>query len=345
MSSNSIVTQTRKIATQGETPAPRPALRVMMAAPRGFCAGVERAIAIVDRAIEAHGAPVYVRHEIVHNARVVGDLTSRGAVFVEDLNEVPEGAVTIFSAHGVAADVEHEAQRRALPVYDATCPLVAKVHNHGIRFAREGRHIVLIGHAGHAEVEGTIGQIPAPVHLVASAQDVAALDLPADASVAYITQTTLSVDDTRGVIAALHDRFTDCVGPDVADICYATQNRQTAVRALAKVVDAVIVVGAANSSNSTRLMEIARDCGVPAWLVGDADQFDPAWLDGPHGPVMRLGITAGASAPEVLVQELLTRLAQTRDLSVSQLEGLRENVSFGLPHGLRHLGAQSARAC
>lgn len=345
LSSDNIVTQTHKTTQPGEKRAPRPALRVMMAAPRGFCAGVERAIAIVERAIEAHGAPVYVRHEIVHNARVVGDLKARGAVFVDELHEVPEEAVTIFSAHGVAAEVESEAQRRALPVYDATCPLVAKVHNHGIRFAREGRHIVLIGHAGHAEVEGTIGQIPAPVHLVATARDVDALDLPVDAPVAYITQTTLSVDDTRGVIAALNARFADCVGPDVADICYATQNRQSAVRALARVVDAIIVVGAANSSNSTRLMEIACSCGIPAWLVGDADQFDPAWLDGPHGPIMRLGITAGASAPEVLVQELLTRIAQTRDLSVSQLDGLRENVSFSLPHGLRHLGAQSARAC
>jgi 4-hydroxy-3-methylbut-2-enyl diphosphate reductase len=317
----------------------------MMAAPRGFCAGVERAIAIVDSAIEAHGAPVYVRHEIVHNARVVGDLETRGAVFVDELDQVPDGAVTIFSAHGVSAQIEAEARTRALPVYDATCPLVSKVHNHGIRFAREGRHIVLIGHAGHAEVEGTVGQIPAPVHLVASVEDVATLDLPDDGPVAYITQTTLSVDDTRGVIAALHARFADCVGPDVADICYATQNRQTAVRALAQVVDAVVVVGAANSSNSTRLMEIARSCGVPAWLVGDAAQFDPAWLDTPDGPITRLGVTAGASAPEVLVQELLSRLALTRDLSVSQLDGIRENVSFGLPHGLRLVGARSARAC
>lgn len=316
-------------------------LRVVLAAPRGFCAGVERAIAIVERAIEVHGAPVHVRHEIVHNARVVRDLEARGAVFVEELDQIPPGAVTIFSAHGVPARVEAEARARALPVYDATCPLVSKVHNHGARFAREGRHIVLIGHAGHAEVEGTVGQIPAPVHLVANAGDVVALPLPLDAPVAYITQTTLSVDDTRGVIAALHARFADCVGPDVADICYATQNRQTAVRALAQAVEAVIVVGAANSSNSTRLMEIARGCGVPAWLIPDADALDPAWLKG----ISRLGITAGASAPEISVQEVLARLAQTRDLSVSQLEALRENVSFGLPHGLRQTGAQSAQAC
>jgi 4-hydroxy-3-methylbut-2-en-1-yl diphosphate reductase len=320
-------------------------LRVMLASPRGFCAGVERAITIVERAIELHDAPVYVRHEIVHNARVVRDLEARGAVFVEQLDEVPDGAVTIFSAHGVPAHVEAEAQRRALPVYDATCPLVSKVHNHGIRFAREGRHIVLIGHAGHAEVEGTIGQIPALVHLVDTPQAVASLPLPPDAPVAYITQTTLSVDDTRAVIAALHARFADCVGPDVADICYATQNRQTAVRDLARVVDAIIVVGAANSSNSTRLVEIARGCGVPAWLVSEAADFDPAMLEGEHGPVMRLGLTAGASAPDVLLREVLARLAQIRDLSVSALDGVREHVSFGLPHALRHTGAQTARAC
>ena len=320
----------------------RPPLRVTLASPRGFCAGVERAITIVERAIERHDAPVYVRHEIVHNARVVRDLEAQGAVFVEELDEIPDGAVTIFSAHGVSPRVEAEAARRGLPVYDATCPLVANVHNHGIRFAREGRHIVLIGHAGHAEVEGTMGQIPAPVHLVGSAADVAALPLPRDAAVAYITQTTLSVDDTRGIIAALQARFSDCVGPDVADICYATQNRQSAVRDLARVVDAILVVGAANSSNSTRLMEIARGCGIPAWLISDADGFDPAMLD---GSVTRLGITAGASAPDVLVREVLDRLAQTRDVSVSQLDGRRENVSFSLPHALRETGARAARAC
>ena len=339
------MSQHRNLYQTHPSPASRPPLRVTLAAPRGFCAGVERAIAIVERAIEVHDAPVYVRHEIVHNARVVRDLEARGATFVEELDAVPEGAVTIFSAHGVPAHVEAEARRRALPVYDATCPLVTKVHNHGLRFAREGRHIVLIGHAGHAEVEGTIGQIPAPVHLVADAQDVAQLGLPEDAPIAYITQTTLSVDDTRAVIAALHARFADCVGPDVADICYATQNRQTAVRHLAEAVDAILVVGAANSSNSTRLMEIARECGVPAWLIGDADGFDPAMLEGEHGPIARLGITAGASAPEVLVQDLLARLAKLREVSVSQLEGLRENVSFSLPPALRHTGARRARAC
>ncbi|WP_281198729.1 4-hydroxy-3-methylbut-2-enyl diphosphate reductase [Novosphingobium rosa] len=315
-------------------------LRVIMASPRGFCAGVERAIAIVEQAIEAHDAPVYVRHEIVHNARVVKDLEAQGAIFVEELDQIPDGAVTIFSAHGVPASVEAEAQRRALPVYDATCPLVSKVHNHGLRFAREGRNIVLIGHAGHAEVEGTLGQIPAPVHLVATPEDVAALPLVDDAPVAYLTQTTLSVDETRAVIAALQTRFADCVGPDVADICYATQNRQTAVRALAERVDAIVVVGAANSSNSTRLAEIARSCGVPAWLVSDADAFDPAWLNG----IMRLGVTAGASAPDVLVQELIARLGQTRDLSVSELDGIRENVSFSLPPALRRMGLRTAQA-
>ncbi|NBC37843.1 4-hydroxy-3-methylbut-2-enyl diphosphate reductase [Novosphingobium sp. FSY-8] len=310
-------------------------MRVLLAAPRGFCAGVVRAIAIVERALEAHGAPVYVRHEIVHNRHVVDRLAALGAVFVEELDEVPDGAVTVFSAHGVPASVVDAATARSLPVFDATCPLVTKVHRHGARFAQEGRHILLIGHAGHPEVVGTIGQIEAPVHLVADPEDVDALALDDDAPVAYITQTTLSVDETRATIAAIHARFSDVAGPDVADICYATQNRQNAVRDLAQQCDALIVVGAANSSNSNRLRDVAASLGKPAWLVGDASDVRAEWLIGPHGPITTIGITAGASAPEDLVQGVIDHLASIRKISVAELDGIRENVSFSLPAALR----------
>ena len=293
-----------------------------------------RAIAIVERALEQHGAPVYVRHEIVHNAHVVNRLRAMGAVFVEELDEVPDGATTVFSAHGVPRSVEAAAKARGLPVFDATCPLVTKVHLHGARFAREGRAVVLIGHAGHPEVEGTLGQIPGPVHLAATPADVATLPLPDDAPVAYVTQTTLSVDDTRAVIAAIHARFSDVAGPDVADICYATQNRQNAVRDLAQQCDALIVVGAANSSNSNRLRDVALALGKPAWLVGEASEIDAAWLTG----ITTLGITAGASAPEALVEDVLAQLALWRKISVSELDGIRENVSFSLPAALRRAG-------
>ena len=308
---------------------------MLLASPRGFCAGVVRAISIVERALEVHGAPVYVRHEIVHNPHVVNRLRAMGAIFVEELDEVPAGAVTVFSAHGVPRRVEDEAAARGLPVHDATCPLVSKVHLHGARFAREGRHVILIGHMSHPEVVGTVGQIAAPVHVVASEDEVAALPLPADAPVAYITQTTLSVDETRGMIAAVHARFSDVVGPDVSDICYATQNRQNAVRELAGQVDAVIVVGARNSSNSNRLRDVAADCGVPAWLVNDADEIDTQWLLGHNGPIAAIGITAGASAPEELVEAVIARLAQLRKISVTQLGGISENMSFSLPPALR----------
>lgn len=264
-----------------------------------------------------------------------------GAIFVEELDEVPAGAVTVFSAHGVPQSVEQEAQSRSLPVYDATCPLVTKVHLHGGRFARDGRHVVLIGHEGHPEVVGTLGQIPAPVHLVATPEDVAFLPLDDDAPIAYVTQTTLSVDDTRGVIAALHERFSDVAGPDVSDICYATQNRQNAVRALVEECDALIVVGAANSSNSNRLRDVALALGKPAWLVGDGSEVSMDWLDG----VERLGITAGASAPEELVEDVIAAIALTRKITVSELDGTRENVSFSLPAALRRAGdAARARA-
>ena len=317
-----------------------PPLSVVLAAPRGFCAGVERAIAIVERALERHGAPVYVRHEIVHNAHVVNRLRAMGAVFVEDLSEIPQGAVTVFSAHGVPASVESEAEARGLPVFDATCPLVTKMHRHGARLARDGREIILIGHAGHPEVIGTMGQIEARVHLVADAASVAALPLARETPVGYITQTTLSLDETRDTIAAIEARFADVEGPATDGICYATQNRQNAVRALAGHCDAVLVVGAANSSNSNRLRDLAAALGKPAWLVADAADIVPEWLDG----VARLGLTAGASAPEAQVEAVLTRLSHMRNISVSELDGIRENVSFALPAALRDRADQRIAA-
>ena len=253
-------------------------LRVILAQPRGFCAGVERAIEIVERALKKYGPPIYVRHEIVHNRHVVEDLRTRGAVFVDELDEIPPGAMTVFSAHGVARRVEELAAARDLPVIDATCPLVAKVHNEGRRYAAQGREIVLVGHAGHAEVEGTIGQIDGTVHLVQTVADVAGLPVRDPDKLAYITQTTLSVDDTRGIIAALKARFPAIVGPDVRDICYATQNRQQAVRDLAAAVDVILVVGSKNSSNSNRLREIGEELGKPAHLIDDADALRAEWF-------------------------------------------------------------------
>ena len=257
----------------------RSPLRVVLAQPRGFCAGVVRAIEIVDRALQKYGAPVYVRHEIVHNKHVVESLKAKGARFVENFAEIPADAVTIFSAHGVARAVMDEAADRGLPVLDATCPLVTKVHNQGKRYVAQGRTLILIGHAGHPEVEGTMGQISVPVVLVQKEEDVDALDIPADAPVAYVTQTTLSVDDTRGIIAALKRRFTDLVGPETKDICYATQNRQTAVRELSRQVDVILVVGAKNSSNSNRLREIGSEAGVPSYLIADGSELKPEWVE------------------------------------------------------------------
>jgi len=307
-------------------------LQVILANPRGFCAGVVRAIDIVEKAIDLYGAPVYVRHEIVHNRHVVDTLRQKGAVFVDELSEVPDGARTIFSAHGVARSIEAEAAERGLPVLDATCPLVTKVHNQGRRYATSGRSLVLIGHAGHAEVEGTVGQIDAPIHLVQSEEDVAALDLPVDAPLAYITQTTLSVDDTRGIIAALNARFTNIVGPNISDICYATQNRQTAVRDLCKVVDLLLVVGSPNSSNSSRLREIGIDEGLPSYLVADGSAIDPAWFEG----VKTVGLTAGASAPDELVDSVIAALGRLGPVEVSQLDGIKETLEFSLPSELRN---------
>ena len=306
-------------------------LKVYLAQPRGFCAGVVRAIDIVDRALVKYGKPVYVRHEIVHNRHVVDALKSKGAIFVEDVHEIPDDAVTVFSAHGVAQSVVQEAAARKLPVIDATCPLVSKVHNQGKRYVSRGRTLVLIGHAGHPEVEGTMGQVGGPVHLISSEADVLSLDVPLDTPLAYVTQTTLSVDDTKGVIAALQARFTDVVGPDTADICYATQHRQTAVRDLCKVAELILVVGAQNSSNSNRLREIGVEEGLPSYLIADASDLDPTWIDG----VKAIGLTAGASAPEALVVEVIEALRKLTDVEVLQMDGVEENIEFRLPAALR----------
>ena len=311
-------------------------LRVVLASPRGFCAGVDRAITTVERALEAYGPPVYVRHEIVHNARVCDELRAKGAIFVDELDEVPPGAVTIFSAHGVTRAVEQQARVRGLDIVDATCPLVTKVHKEGRRYAGEGRRVVLIGHAGHPEVIGTIGQIGAEVHVVASVQEVEALPFVAGERIAYVTQTTLSVIDTRGIVAAIRDRWPDAVGQDTRDICYATQNRQQAVIDMAPRVDVVLVVGAPNSSNSNRLVEIARAFGVQGYLVPTADAVDPAWIEDADA----VGITAGASAPEILVQETLGRLAEWRPIVIETSGGIREDVAFRLPRGLENAGSR-----
>lgn len=305
-------------------------MRVVLAQPRGFCAGVERAIEIVERALRKFGPPIYVRHEIVHNRHVVDDLRTRGAVFVDELDEVPPGAITVFSAHGVARRVEAAAAARRLPVIDATCPLVAKVHAEGRRYAASGREIVLVGHAGHAEVEGTIGQVPGPVHLVQRIEDIATLCVSDPDKLAYVTQTTLSVDDTRAIISALKARFPAIVGPDVRDICYATQNRQQAVRALALVVDIILVVGSPNSSNSNRLREIGAELGRPSYLIDDASHLRAEWFAG----VERVGLTAGASAPETLVQGVIEGLRRFDDVRISMLEGVAEDVRFRFPVAL-----------
>jgi 4-hydroxy-3-methylbut-2-en-1-yl diphosphate reductase len=312
-------------------------LHVLLAQPRGFCAGVERAIEIVERALALYGPPVYVRHEIVHNRHVVESLRAKGAVFVEELEEIPDGAVTIFSAHGVSAAVEDEARRRDLPVIDATCPLVSKVHKEGQNHARKGREVILIGHAGHPEVEGTQGRIPGGVHLVSRTEEVSDVKVRNPQRVAYVTQTTLSVDDTRDVIDALHKRFPGIVGLDVKDICYATQNRQQAVRELASQVEMLLVVGARNSSNSNRLREIGAEMGVPSFLIDDASALDPLWLEG----VETVGITAGASAPEELVQQLIARLGEFGKVTMEELPGTEEHTQFKLP---RELGQTSASA-
>ena len=301
--------------------------KIILAQPRGFCAGVVRAVEIVERSLKQYGAPVYVRHEIVHNKHVVEDLKAKGARFVESVSEIPDNAITIFSAHGVAKSVEEEAKLRSLPVLDATCPLVTKVHNQGKRYVSQGRTLILIGHAGHPEVEGTMGQIPGPVVLVQTEAEVEKLDLPADAPVAYVTQTTLSVDDTKAIIAALQRRFTNLVGPETRDICYATQNRQTAVRELSSLVDVILVVGAKNSSNSNRLREIGEEVGKPSYLIGDGSELRPEWV----ADAQVVGITAGASAPEVLVQNVIDALGRLGPVEVTTMAGREENIEFRLP--------------
>ena len=309
---------------------------ILLANPRGFCAGVDRAIEIVKRALELFGAPIYVRHEVVHNRYVVEDLRARGAVFVEELDQVPDGATVIFSAHGVSQAVRGEAARRGLKVFDATCPLVTKVHMEVAQHCRAGRDVVLIGHAGHPEVEGTMGQWNADsaggrIYLVEDVADVAQLEVGQPENLAYTTQTTLSVDDTRGIIEALRERFPAIVGPRKDDICYATQNRQDAVRRLATECDLLLVVGSVNSSNSNRLRELAEKQGVAAYLIDGAEHIDPAWLAGRQ----RIGLTAGASAPELLVQGVVDRLRELGASGVRQLDGEPENVIFALPKELR----------
>jgi 4-hydroxy-3-methylbut-2-enyl diphosphate reductase len=306
-------------------------MRVILAQPRGFCAGVERAIEIVERALEKFGPPIYVRHEIVHNRHVVDRLRAKGVKFVEEVEDVPPGAVTVFSAHGVAAAVKDAASERGLPVIDATCPLVSKVHSEGQRYARQGREVVLIGHAGHPEVEGTMGQIPGRVHLISTVDDVAKLTVGNPDMLSYVTQTTLSIDDTRAVIDALKARFPSIVGPDTRDICYATQNRQHAVRELAKVVDLILVVGAHNSSNSNRLREIGEELGKPSYLIEDARALDTIWLKG----VQAVGVTAGASAPEQLVEDVVEALRQLAPVELEVLPGIDENVRFRMPPELQ----------
>jgi 4-hydroxy-3-methylbut-2-enyl diphosphate reductase len=303
---------------------------VLLANPRGFCAGVERAIAIVERALEQYGAPIYVRHEVVHNKFVVDSLRAKGAIFIDDLELVPEGATLIFSAHGVPQAVRHDASSRGLRVFDATCPLVTKVHVEVAKMREAGREIVMIGHKGHPEVEGTMGQAEGGMYLVETTDDVSALSVSDPGKLAYVTQTTLSVDDAEVIVRALRSRFPDIIGPKRDDICYATQNRQDAVKFMAPRSDLVLVVGSPNSSNSNRLREVAEQFGVPAYLIDNAGQIDPAWLTGRK----RVGVTAGASAPEVLVDEVVARLRELGAGSVRTLDGTPENVNFPLPREL-----------
>ena len=303
---------------------------IVLANPRGFCAGVDRAIEIVERALAQHGAPIYVRHEVVHNKFVVEDLRAKGAVFVEDLSEVPEGSTVIFSAHGVSQAVRREAEGRHLRVFDATCPLVTKVHVEVAKMREHEREIVMIGHRGHPEVQGTMGQSERGMYLVESPHDVARLQVRDEGNLAFVTQTTLSVDDAQRTINALKERFPGIVGPKKDDICYATQNRQDAVKTLARQCQVVIVVGSPNSSNSTRLREVAQNQGVPAYMVDNAKDLDPAWVKGKDV----VGVTAGASAPEVLVQEVVNRLKTLGAKTVGQLDGIEERVTFPLPKGL-----------
>jgi 4-hydroxy-3-methylbut-2-enyl diphosphate reductase len=303
---------------------------LLLANPRGFCAGVDRAIAIVEQALKKFGAPIYVRHEVVHNKFVVDNLKAKGAIFIEDLDDVPQGATLIYSAHGVSQSVRREAEARGLTVFDATCPLVTKVHVEVKKMREAGLEIIMIGHKGHPEVEGTMGQSDSGMYLVDGVEDVAPLEVADPDKVAYVTQTTLSVDDAARVVEALRARFPSIRGPKKDDICYATQNRQDAVKKLSAECDLVIVVGSPNSSNSNRLREVARNIGLDAYMVDNAGQIDPAWLTGKQ----RIGITAGASAPEVLVEEVVARLKELGADTVTPLEGIEEKVNFSLPRAL-----------
>ncbi|WP_442596885.1 4-hydroxy-3-methylbut-2-enyl diphosphate reductase [Parapusillimonas sp. JC17] len=305
-------------------------LEVVLAQPRGFCAGVDRAIDIVERALELHGAPIYVRHEIVHNRYVVQDLRNKGAIFIDELHEAPAGAIVVFSAHGVSRSVRDEAERMGLKVFDATCPLVTKVHIEVARMRQAGREIIMIGHKGHPEVEGTLGQADEGMYLVETPEDVSALQVKDPENLAFVTQTTLSVDDAAIVAAALRARFPTIVEPKKSDICYATQNRQDAVKIMAPACDLVLVVGSPNSSNSNRLREVAERKGAAAYLIDDPDMIEPAWLES----TKRVGVTAGASAPDVLVQQVVARLKELGAVSVRTLDGAPENVSFPLPKEL-----------
>jgi 4-hydroxy-3-methylbut-2-enyl diphosphate reductase len=305
-------------------------IRILLANPRGFCAGVDRAIEIVERALQLFGAPIYVRHEVVHNTFVVEGLRRKGAIFIEDLAEVPPGSTLIFSAHGVSQAVRREAAERGFKLFDATCPLVTKVHLEVARMRAQGREVVMIGHRGHPEVEGTMGQTAGGMFLVEKPEDVDKLHVADENRLAFVTQTTLSLDDAAAVVAALKRRFPAIVGPKKDDVCYATQNRQDAVKLLARECDAVIVVGSPNSSNSNRLREVARNIGVPATMVDNAGQIDPEWLRGKR----RIGVTAGASAPEVLVREVIGRLSELEGVEAEELEGVEENVVFPIPREL-----------
>ncbi len=302
-------------------------MKIILAQPRGFCAGVERAVKIVEQALEKYGAPVYVRHQIVHNQHVVDSLRAKGAIFVESLDEIPPDSITIFSAHGVAQRVEEEAKQRALRVIDATCPLVSKVHKEAQKYVDSGHELILIGHRGHPEVEGTMGRVSGKVHLIATLDDVADLQVETTAHLSYVTQTTLSVDETREVITALKQRFPKTIGPDTRDICYATQHRQQAVRELAKLTDLILVVGASNSSNASRLQELAKQQGVRSYLIADATALDPTWVVDANV----VGITAGASTPEILVQELIERLRMLGATDIEVLPGIEEKVHFKMP--------------
>ena len=308
-----------------------PKLQIILAQPRGFCAGVERAIEIVEMALKIYGPPVYVRHEIVHNRRVLENLKKQGAQFVEEIAQIPDGAITVFSAHGVSQKVEREAALRNLMPLDATCPLVTKVHREGQRYAEKGYEIILVGHKNHPEVEGTLGQINGKVHLISNLKDVATLEIKNPDKVSYITQTTLSVDDTKAIIKALRVKFPRIAGPNTKDICYATQNRQSAMRVLASQADLVLVVGAQNSSNSNRLCEVSRECGVPSYLVEDCSEVDFSWIPG----CKTVGISAGASAPEELVQDLIAKLSEYAEIEITTMRGIVENVHFSLPAALK----------